>query len=322
MHGTFVAVKLATMLKIFLFVCAIGACLLLPLNAAHALLLGILFAVGKGVPVEARPGVWSKRLLAVAIVGLGFGIQVSSAVEVGRTYMVLIMLTVMFTLGAGWWLAGALRVERKTGFLISSGTAICGGSAIAAVAPSIQAKSEHIAVAMGCVFILNALAIVVFPLVGKAVGLDPHTFGVWAAIAIHDTSSVIGAAQAYHVEALAPATTLKLARALLIVPLVLLAAFLFAHRAPTARKTIAALPNFIGWFILAIIVAQIFPQGQPVYNGLQMLAQKLLVVSLFLVGSSLNLQLVRQAGTQPIVLASSLWLGVASLSLLYLVFLA
>lgn len=307
------------MLKILLFVCAIAACLLLPLNAAHALLLGILFAVCKGVPEVARPGVWSKRLLALAIVGLGFGIQVTSAVEVGRSYMLLIMLTVLFTLSAGWWLAAVLGVERKTGFLLSSGTAICGGSAIAAVAPSIQAKSEHIAVAMGCVFILNALAIVVFPLVGAAVGLDPHTFGVWAAIAIHDTSSVVGAAQAYHADALAPATTLKLARALLIVPLVLLAAFLFAHRAPTARKTIGALPNFIGWFILAILVAQIFPQGQPLYSWLQLVAQQLLVVSLFLVGSSLNLQLVRQAGLQPIILASLLWLGVASLSLLYLV---
>lgn len=306
------------MLKIILFFCAIGACLLLPLNAAHALLLGILFALAKGVPVQARPGPWSKKLLALAIVGLGFGIELSSAVEIGRTYLVLIMITVLLTLSAGWWLAKALKVERKTGFLISSGTAICGGSAIAAVAPSIRAKSEHIAIALGCVFILNALAIVLFPLIGQAVGLDPHTFGVWAAIAIHDTSSVIGAAQAYHPDALATATTLKLARALLIVPLVLLGAFVFAQHTPAARQTMQALPNFIGWFILAIIIAQVFPQGQPVYSALQIVAQKLLVLSLFLVGSSLNLQLVRQAGLQPIILASLLWLGIASISLFYL----
>lgn len=307
------------MLKIILFICAVSACLLLPLNAAHALLLGILFALTKGVPAHARPGLWSKTLLAVAIVGLGFGIQLTSAVEIGRTYLVLVMLTVLLTLGAGWWLAKALKVERKTGFLISSGTAICGGSAIAAVAPSIRAKSEHIAIALGCVFILNALAIVLFPLIGQAVGLDPHTFGVWAAIAIHDTSSVIGAAQAYHPDALAPATTLKLTRALLIVPLVLLGAFVFAQHTPAAQQTMQALPNFIGWFILAIIIAQLFPQGQPLYSALQTLAQKLLVLSLFFVGSSLNLQLVRQAGFQPMILAALLWLGIASMSLFYLI---
>ncbi|MCC5879574.1 MAG: putative sulfate exporter family transporter [Idiomarina sp.] len=308
------------MLKIILFLCAILVCLIFPLNAAHALLLGIVFALLKWVPERAQPGPWSKKLLALAIVGLGFAIELSVALEVGRDYMVLIMLTVMFTLLAGWWLARGLKVARKTGFLISSGTAICGGSAIAAVAPSIRASSEQIAIAMGCVFILNALAIVLFPIIGSALSLDPHTFGVWAAVAIHDTSSVVGAAQAYHPDALASATTLKLARALLIVPLVLLAAYMFAQRTPHARDTMRALPNFIGWFIAAIIVAQIFPQAQPVYEVIQVIAQKLLVVSLFLVGSSLNLQLVRQSGTQPILLATILWFSVAGLSLSYLVY--
>lgn len=307
------------MLKIILFLCAIAASVIFPFNAAHALLLGIVFALVKWVPERAEPGVWSKKLLALAIVGLGFGIQLSTAVEAGRDYMVLIMLTVMFTLFAGWWLARGLKVERRTGFLISSGTAICGGSAIAAVAPSIRASSEQIAIAMGCVFVLNALAIVLFPLIGQALALEPQVFGAWAAVAIHDTSSVVGAAQAYHPDSLATATTLKLARALLIVPLVLLSAFLFAQRTPNAGDTIRSLPNFLGWFIAAILIAQVIPQAQPLYEILQVAAQKLLVVSLFLVGSSLNLQLVRQAGVQPILLASSLWFGVASLSLWYLI---
>lgn len=322
MHGRLKHGKLMPMHKTVLLFVVIIAIVLAPINAAQALLIGVVFAIFKLVPEHASPAAWSKKTLAIAIVGLGFGIQASAAVAVGREYAVLIMSSVMLTLAAGWWLTRWLGLAQKTGLLIASGTAICGGSAIAAVAPAIRAKSEQIAIALGCVFILNACALVVFPVIGEYLQLDPHTFGVWAAVAIHDTSSVVGAAQAYHSEAIAPATTLKLARALLIVPVVLLSVWLFAERAPAARQTLASLPNFIVWFVVAVVLAQALPElwapAEQVFGWFVQIAQQLLVVSLFLVGASLNLQLVRRAGLKPILLASILWVLIASGSLLYL----
>lgn len=322
MHGREKRVKLAPMLKTILFLVAILAIWVAPLNAAHALLVGVVFALCKLVPGWAQPAKWSKKTLAVAIVGLGFGIQVSAAIAVGRENAVLVMSAVMLTLFGAWWLTRWLGLAKKTGFLIGSGTAICGGSAIAAVAPAIRANSEQIAIALGCVFILNACALVLFPLVGHWLQLDPHTFGVWAAVAIHDTSSVVGAAQAYHPDSIAPATTLKLARALLIVPVVLLSVWLFAERAPTARQTLRSLPNFLLWFIAAILLAQVlpslWPQAETVFAHIVMAAQQLLIISLFFVGASLNLTLIRRAGLQPIILAIVLWSLTATGTLLYL----
>lgn len=306
------------MLKIILLFCAITLTLVLPLNAAQALLLGLIMAIANLVPGQINPGALGKKLLAISIVGLGFGIQAEAAIAVGREYAILVMVMVMLTLLIGWWLTRWLMVEKKTGFLIASGSAICGGSAIAAVAPAIQARSEQIAVAMGCVFILNAAALVAFPWIGQWLSLDPHTFGVWAAVAIHDTSSVVGAAQAYHPDALAPATTLKLARALLIVPLVLLSVWVFAKQAPAARHTLRTIPGFIIWFIAAILVAQLVPQGRPVFEALSGGAGYLIVVSLLLVGASLKPSLLRRAGLKPMLLAMMLWLMIAAGALIYL----
>ena len=310
------------MLKTILFLIAILAVVIAPLNAAHALLIGIGFALFKWVPDWAQPAAWSKKTLAIAIVGLGFGIQLSAAIAVGQEYAVLIMSAVMLTLLSAWWLSRWLGVAKKTGFLIGSGTAICGGSAIAAVAPAIRAHNEQIAIALGCVFILNACALILFPWVGHWLQLDPHTFGVWAAVAIHDTSSVVGAAQAYHPDAIAPATTLKLARALLIVPVVLLSVWLFAERAPTARQTLTSLPTFIVGFIVAILLAQVvpamWPPAETLFGYLVLGARQLLTISLFFVGASLNLSLIRRAGLRPIILASLLWFLVATGTLLYL----
>lgn len=322
MHGRAKHGKLAPMLKTSLFLAAILVIFIAPLNAAHALLVGVVFAFFKLVPEWAQPAKWSKKTLALAIVGLGFGIQISAALAVGRENAVLIMSAVMLTLFGAWWLTRWLGLVQKTGFLIGSGTAICGGSAIAAVAPAIRANSEQIAIALGCVFILNACALILFPLVGHWLQLDPHTFAVWAAVAIHDTSSVVGAAQAYHPDSIGPATTLKLARALLIVPVVLLSVWLFAERAPTARQTLGSLPNFILWFIAAIVLAQmlpgLWPPAEALFAYLVQAAQQLLILSLFFVGASLNLSLIRRAGLRPVILASVLWLLIASGTLLYL----
>lgn len=307
------------MSKRILFIGIALLCLHPAINAAYALFLGFFMAVLGLVPGQLPLARWGKTLLAWAVVGLGFSIQASAAISLGREYAVLIMAVVLITLVASWWLAQGLGVDKKTGFLIGSGTAICGGSAIAAVSPAIGARTEQIAVALGCVFILNALALFIFPLVGHALNLDPEVFAVWAAVAIHDTSSVVGAAQAYHADAVAPATALKLGRALLIVPLVLLSVWVFGQQAPTAKATLKSIPNFIPWFIIAIIVAQALPQGQPVYNAVASVAQQMLTLSLFLIGASLNLAVVRNAGLRPLLLASLLWLGIAAGTLFYLI---
>ncbi|MCL5050840.1 MAG: putative sulfate exporter family transporter [Firmicutes bacterium] len=302
-----------------LFFLLLAIVVIAPINAAGALAAGLVLALFNLVPASIPVATWAKKTLAVAVVGLGFGIQLSAAAALGREYAVTLMSLVILTLLAAWWVTRWLKVDSKTGFLIASGTAICGGSAIAAVAPAIRARTDQIAVALGCVFILNALALLLFPWVGQLLNLEPELFGVWAALAIHDTSSVVGAAQAYHVDAVAPATTLKLARALLIVPVVLVGVWLFNTQAPSARATLSKVPSFIIWFVLAMVVANVvvtwWPQAGVVFDSLTSMARQLLVASLFFVGASLRVSLIRQAGLKPILLATLLWVGVAAGSL-------
>ncbi|RUO30837.1 putative sulfate exporter family transporter [Aliidiomarina sedimenti] len=306
------------MWKRLLFIVLLLACLHPQVHAAHALLLGLLVAFAGAAPVRLNTAKVSKTLLACSVVGLGFGVQMSTAVTLGRDYASLLIGSILLTLLVAWWVTRWLGVARKTGFLIGAGTAICGGSAIAAVAPAIRARSEQIAIALGCVFILNGLALIIFPVIGHWLALDPQTFGVWAAVAIHDTSSVVGAAQAFHPDSLAPATTLKLARAVFIVPLVLLSVWLFARQAPKARQTLSALPSFLPWFLVAVVLAQVVPQLQWLFEHLIWLAQQLLVVSIYLLGTSLQPAQLRQAGSRPLLLAVLLWLLVAVGSLMWL----
>ena len=176
-----------------------------------ALIIGFLLATLGLVPHEFNLAKITKKLLAYSIVGLGFGIHFNDALAVTSDGIGLIVATIVGTLLIGWWTAKAFKLDKKTGYLICSGTAICGGSAIAAVAPAIKANDGQIGLSLATVFVLNSLALFIFPVIGHAVGLDQHTFGTWAAIAIHDTSSVVGAASAYGEEALTTATTLKLA---------------------------------------------------------------------------------------------------------------
>ncbi|MGX5915225.1 YeiH family protein [Aliidiomarina sp. Khilg15.8] len=312
------------MLKNCLFIAAALLCLTPWVNAPVALLAGFIFAFAGAVPEPVKPALWAKKLLAVAIVGLGFGVQMEAAWQASSANLGLIVGSILGTLVAAWWLTRWLRADPTLGVLIGSGTAICGGSAIAAVGPAIQARGEQMALALGCVFVLNAVALLVFPLVGSALNLDGYTFGVWAAVAIHDTSSVVGAAQAFGDEALVTATPIKLLRALFIIPLVVGSAYWYQRRQGAANSARArvSLPWFIVGFVLAILCAAILPQGAPVYNLVYTAARELLVLCLFLVGASLSLQTLRSAGWKPMLLATLLWVLVASASLMWLLWYA
>lgn len=274
------------------------------------------------VPPQIEPAKWVKNVLALAIVGLGFGVNLSLALNTSVNQFGLLVVVITGTLMLGLVLSQLFRVEPTSGKLISIGTAICGGSAIAAVAPAIHAKAESIAVALACVFILNAFALWIFPPIGQVLGLTQEQFGIWAALAIHDTSSVVAAAELYGDEALMIATTLKLTRALAIVPLVLLFAWWYrrTHATTAAVGIFPGIPLFIVLYIAAICVAALFPQGQPLYSLAFSGARQLLAFCLFLIGASVSLVQVRSAGFKPIALATLLWLFVASGTLWWVAF--
>ena len=276
------------------------------------LLSGLLFALLCGEVFQKFNKKCSKILLQYSVVGLGFGMNVEASLASGAEGMAFTIISVFGTLALGWVIGRKiLKVDRNTSYLISSGTAICGGSAIAAVGPVINAKGSEMSVALGTVFILNAVALFLFPPIGHAIGLGDVDFGTWAAIAIHDTSSVVGAGAAYSETALEVATTIKLTRALWIIPIALLTAFLFR----TKGKKIA-LPWFILWFIVAMLVNTYLldsvPQVGRTINGT---ARKCLTLTMFFIGASLSVNTLRHIGAKPLVQGFLLWVLVSVVSL-------
>lgn len=257
---------------------------------------------------------YTKKLLSYSIIGLGFGINLDMAIAASSQGFGLIVGSIFFTLSLGFVLSRLLKLESKTGHLISAGTAICGGSAIAAVSPAIDAKAEQTAVALACVFILNSVALFVFPAIGHLLELSQYEFGVWAAIAIHDTSSVVGAASAYGDESLKVATTIKLARALWIIPIALLSAIIFGGNSKKIN-----IPYFIGFYCLAILIAHYFPQGAALYDALFSLSKRTLVLCLFLIGSGITVKRMRESGPKPMLLAVGLWIAIGTGSLAFII---
>lgn len=288
-------------------------CLTPLISSPTALVIGFLLASLGLVPTTVNLAKITKKLLAYSIVGLGFGIQFQQALAVTSDGIGLIVATIMGTLLMGWWLAKLLGLNRETGYLISSGTAICGGSAIAAVAPAIQAKDDQVGLALATVFVLNSIALFVFPVIGHVLNLDQTTFGTWAAIAIHDTSSVVGAASAYGEQALTTATTLKLARALWIIPVALFSAFLF--RNDSKKITI---PYFIFFYCAAIAVSDFLPQFELVYQAIFDIAKRALVVCLFLIGCGISFEKLKSAGPKPLLFGMILWGFISASSLAWL----
>jgi uncharacterized integral membrane protein (TIGR00698 family) len=275
-----------------------------------ALALGLALALTLGHPFASRNSKATKLLLQTSVVLLGFGMNLQKVVEAGRTGFVFTVVTIVGTLLLGFLLGRAMNISRTTSHLISSGTAICGGSAIAAVGPVVNATDEEMSVALGTVFILNSIALFIFPMIGHRLGMTQPQFGVWAAIAIHDTSSVVGAAAKYGAEALQIATTVKLTRALWIVPVTLATAFFFKRK--SAKVTI---PWFILYFVVASVLRTYIAAPAELWSTLTMLARIGLTITLFLIGSGLSRKSIAAVGARPLILGILLWIAISSVSL-------
>lgn len=286
-----------------------AACLLPWVGPAAALVGGILFSLVLGNPGPERTALWSKRLLQASVVGLGFGLGLETVLRVGARSAVYTVVGIALTLATGALLGRLAGTSGPLSILISFGTAICGGSAIAAMAPVVKAKSDEIAVSLATVFTLNAAALLLFPAVGHHLALDQGQFGLWAALAVHDTSSVVGAASAYGPQALALATTVKLTRALWIMPCVLGAALL------SRSEQKAKFPLFVLGFVAAAGVRTLLPSLQPVWDGLYAVARQSLVLTLFLIGTGLTREVLRRVGVRPFAQGAILWLLVSAATL-------
>ena len=272
-----------------------------------ALLFGILFVNIFGKVLETDTFV--KKLLQYSIVGLGFGINLNTAIEAGSQGFLFTVSTIALVMIFGLFLAKILKIDKTIAQLISAGTAICGGSAIAAVAPILKANNKQTSVALGIVFVLNAVALFIFPEIGHFFNLTQNQFGIWSAIAIHDTSSVVGAASKYGNEALQIATTVKLARALWIIPL----AFLISIFTKSEGKI--KIPYFIGFFVLAILAGTYLPFLQNFNCIISEISRDTLKVALFLIGAGLSLQNLKNIGIKPLLLGIILWIFISSISL-------
>ena len=280
-----------------------------------ALFLGLLFALLCGQAHPKFNKKVSKYLLQYSVVGLGFGMNLHSALASGKEGMEFTIISVVGTLVIGWFIGRKLfKVDRNTSYLISSGTAICGGSAIAAVGPVLKAEDSQMSVALGTIFILNAIALFIFPVIGHLLGMDQQQFGMWAAIAIHDTSSVVGAGAAYGEEALQIATTIKLTRALWIIPIAFATMFIFKSK---GKKV--SIPWFIFFFVIAMIVNTYFmgsiPQVGEAINGL---ARKTLTLTMFFIGASLSVDVLRAVGVKPLLQGVLLWIVISVSTLAYI----
>ena len=283
------------------------------IGAGSALVLGAIFAITLGNPFAELSQKASKVMLKFAVVGLGFAVDFNEVIEVGRSSLVLTIVSITAIIGLGEILTQVFKLNRNTGVLISFGTAICGGSAIAAMAPVIKAKDHEVAVALGIVFLLNGMGLLLFPAIGHYFELTQQQFGLWAALAIHDTSSVVGASATYGAVALSIATTVKLTRAMWIIPYTAVAGVFMR----SDEK--ASIPLFIVGFLLAALINTYMPSFSSTWEFINCAAKQLLVVTLFLIGSGLSLSVLKQAGIKPFLMAITLWVIVSSTILLLII---
>ncbi|MDE6193515.1 MAG: putative sulfate exporter family transporter [Muribaculaceae bacterium] len=302
------------------------------ISAPVALFLGLVFAFIFGIPYPKFNKKLSKYLLQASVVGLGFGMNLEKSLQSGAEGMIFTVASVIIVMVAGVFLGRVMRINDKTSYLISSGTAICGGSAIAAVGPVLKADQNEMAVSLGVIFILNAIALFIFPPMGHALGMTQHQFGTWAAIAIHDTSSVVGAGAAFDQmyfpgsnAACDLATLIKCTRALWIIPLAFFTMWFFRkdNRRDEGGNSKVSIP----WFIFLFVAAMIFntyvgtDTFRPVYDGLVTAAKQCLIAVLFAIGAGLSVKVIKQVGVKPLVQAVLLWviIGAGSLAaILYL----
>lgn len=282
-----------------------------------ALAAGLLFGFIATHPYPAQARKTQKWLLQASVVGLGFGMNLQQVLRAGRSGILYTAIGIAFALTVGWLLGRAMQVRPTSAFLISTGTAICGGSAIAAVGPITGATEDEMSVSLGTVFILNSIALLTFPFIGNALHLTQQQFGLWAALAIHDTSSVVGAAAKYGAIALAIGTTVKLARALWIVPVSLVTAAI--QRMRSGNKNAHAkvqVPWFIFLFVLAAVANTYVLATPQLWKGMAQAGRIGLTVTLFLIGASLSPAQMKRVGIRPLLQGVVLWIIVALVSLM------
>ena len=295
------------------FIICIVLCLTPFISPAIALLMGLVIAQFTGHPYLHLNHKATHLLLQFSVVGLGFGMNVHTAMQAGKEGVLFTIASITGTLVFGYLMGKWLNIEKKTSYLISAGTAICGGSAIAAISPVIKAEEKQISVALGCIFILNSIALFIFPVIGHHFNLSQTQFGLWCAIAIHDTSSVVGAASKYGTHALEVATTVKLARALWIVPVSFMSTFIFKNK---SKKI--SIPYFIGLFILAMVANTYFPVVKMISPYMVTIAKMGLTLTLFLIGAGLSRKILVSVGFRPLLQGVALWAAI-SVTALYAV---
>lgn len=292
------------------------ACLCLThfISSPIALALGFLLAVTIGNPFEKYLHKYIHLLLQISIVGLGFGLKLDEALHAGKTGLILTVISIATVMILGYVLGKAFKLEKQLSYLISVGTAICGGSAIAATSPIIKPSTKQISLALAIVFTLNSIALFIYPAVGHVLHLTQEQFGLWCAVGIHDTSSVVGAASKYGNEALKTATTVKLARALWIIPMSLITMLIFKNKESKIK-----IPWFIGYFILAILANTYLPVFDSFSSGITVVAKSGLNLTLFFIGSTLSIQTLKTIGIKPLFIAVFLWVTISIGSLLYII---
>jgi uncharacterized integral membrane protein (TIGR00698 family) len=279
-----------------------------------SLVLGLSFAIILGNPFEGKTSKITNYLLQFSVVGIGFGTSLTTATEIGKESFYWVFIFVLLTLFIGYLLGKFLNVERKISDLITSGTSICGGSAIAAISPVIKANEKQISVSLGTIFVLSALGLFIFPIVGEMLQMSGEDFGLWAGLAIHDTGSVLGAASDYGKGALEVATTVKLARVLFIIPLVFLGSILYK-----GKETKFTFPYFIIFFLLAMYINSSFPDYTENFKDIKFLTKKGLQITLFLIGASLSVKNLKSVGVKPFLQGFLLWLLISILSLVIVI---
>ncbi|CAM2821898.1 putative sulfate exporter family transporter [Chryseobacterium flavum] len=284
------------------------------ISSPIALALGFALVVFIGNPFEKHLHQYIHLLLQISIVGLGFGLKLDEALHAGKTGLILTVVSIVSVMTLGYFLGRIFRLDKPLSYLLSAGTAICGGSAIAAVSPIIRPSTKQISLALAIVFTLNSIALFAYPAIGHLLNLSQEQFGLWCAVGIHDTSSVVGAASKYGDEALKIATTVKLARALWIIPVSLITMFIFKNKTSKIK-----IPWFIGYFILAILLNTYFPVLNTFSNSITALAKSGLNLTLFFIGSTLSVQTLKTIGFKPLITAVLLWITISAGSLLYII---
>ncbi|KAA8483379.1 putative integral membrane protein (TIGR00698 family) [Arcticibacter tournemirensis] len=306
----FTPFKLSPTVRKAIFIFAAAICLMPFMSPPLALLLGLILAQTIEHPFLHLNHQVTNLLLKISVVGLGFGMNIFSAMRAGEEGLMFTVVSIVSVLASGALLGRLMKIEKKTSFLISAGTAICGGSAIAALSPVVKAGEKQISIALGTIFILNSIALFAFPAIGHFFHLTQNQFGLWCAIAIHDTSSVVGAACKYGTAALEVATTVKLTRALWIIPVAFATAYLFKDRDAKIK-----IPYFIGLFIAAMLVNTYVPFIRPATPYLVGIAKAGLTLTLFLIGTGLSFSTIKSVGVKPLLEGLLLWLLISATAL-------